>query len=250
MVHLVARSNRVDERGRGGINYGENSLNNGIHKKQWMNCLWTGNGMVKLQIIIFCLDILITPVTSENHPHEPFKWSLIRWNDNEVIQSKTMTGPPSFAVGLCNLTDIEHCGKVLNQTAFYMCPSSNPGKSYCNYPGEYFCAYWGCETVASDWTPKRKDKYISAGFGPPGCTPSWRGPSGETTKLGTCSFVFINITQPEDQGWLLGRTWGIRHWEPGRDRGNLVLIKKETAPPDPLPNRTKSSPESSSTNCV
>lgn len=38
------------------------------------------------------------------------------------------------------------------------------------------------------------------------------------------------ILQPEDQGWLLGKTWGVRYWEPGADRGGLIKIQKEPAP--------------------
>lgn len=39
--------------------------------------------------------------------------------------------------------------------------------------------------------------------------------------------------QPTNPDWLLGKIWGIRHWEPGKDRGNLIMIKKEHAPLDP-----------------
>lgn len=156
MATPVAGCNPVDGRGRGEPTRGK-SLQLGTHKRLWLNSPRTGKNIkfnkkhnhLTVSFFLYTFSMLVLPTMTEN-PHKPFKWSLIRWSDQKEIQSKTMVGPPSFMVGLCNLTDIEHCGKVLNQTAFYMCPSSNPGKSYYNYPGEYFCAYWGCETVASD----------------------------------------------------------------------------------------------------
>uniref|UniRef100_A0A8D0EQB9 Envelope glycoprotein n=1 Tax=Strix occidentalis caurina TaxID=311401 RepID=A0A8D0EQB9_STROC len=147
-------------------------------------------------IIVILLWLKLSYCTAELETHQPFKWSLTRL-DGKILRTSIVPGAPSFIVGLCDLTGIDHCGKILNLTGFYMCPSSNRGKPYCNYPGHYFCAYWGCETI-----------YLKVGFGP-----------------------------PEDPGWILGRTWGIRHWEPGADRGNLITIKKEIAPnetPEPI----------------
>ena len=188
-------------------------------------------------IIVILLWLKLSYCTAELETHQPFKWSLTRL-DGKILRTSTVPGAPSFIVGLCDLTGIDHCGKILNLTGFYMCPSSNRGKPYCNYPGHYFCAYWGCETIASDWAPGGgPDQYLKVGFGPAGCTPPWKGPSGEMLSKGTCSYIYINITKPEDPGWILGRTWGIRHWEPGTDRGNLITIKKEIAlneTPEPI----------------
>ena len=52
---------------------------------------------------------------------------------------------------------------------------------------------------------------------------------------GTCDKIYINVTHPEDAGWLIGKTWGARLWESGTDRGGHFLIKKEPIPHDPLP---------------
>uniref|UniRef100_A0A8B9EFT2 Integrase catalytic domain-containing protein n=1 Tax=Anser cygnoides TaxID=8845 RepID=A0A8B9EFT2_ANSCY len=62
---------------------------------------------------------------------------------------------------------------------------------------QYYCAYWGCETIASAWNPGAgKDKYLTA-------------------------------------GWILGRTWGVRYYEHGADRGGFILIKKNRPPETP-----------------
>lgn len=45
----------------------------------------------------------------------------------------------------------------------------------------------------------------------------------------------MNVTQPDDPGWLIGKTWGIQIWQPGRDQGGMILIKKEVVPHDPEP---------------
>ncbi|XP_066179394.1 MLV-related proviral Env polyprotein-like [Sylvia atricapilla] len=265
MVLLVARGNRVDERGRGVKGCGERNPQGETTKQYSGNCLKTGNRSKDLgqgnrlqsmkwknpqicfhpyapndarhltQQITFLLLVLYLGGVSavDTLPHQPFKWSLTRWDDSQTLQTITTVGAPSFMVGLCSMTNIDHCGKVLNLTGFYMCPSLNRGKGYCNLPGEYFCGYWGCETIASDWAPGGgPDEYLKVDFGPVGCTKPWRGPSGETIYIGTCFFLYVNVTQPEKQEWLLGKTWGIRHWEPGRDRGNLILIKKEPVPHD------------------
>uniref|UniRef100_A0A8C5U1K3 Envelope glycoprotein n=1 Tax=Malurus cyaneus samueli TaxID=2593467 RepID=A0A8C5U1K3_9PASS len=142
-------------------------------------------------------------------------------------QTKIVPGSPNFTAYLCDLVPVKPC---LNLISFYFCPSSNPGRGYCNYPNSYYCAYWGCETVASSWEPGAgRDKYITVGWGPFGCTPA------HGIARGTCHWIYINVTLPDDRGWLLGKTWGMRYLEPGTDRGGLIVIKKEPIPNDPQP---------------
>uniref|UniRef100_A0A674GR83 Envelope glycoprotein n=1 Tax=Taeniopygia guttata TaxID=59729 RepID=A0A674GR83_TAEGU len=114
-----------------------------------------------------------------------------------------------------------------------MCPASNPGKGYCNYPGEYFCGYWGCETIASDWQAAG-DKFLKVSWGPYGCTPPQKDSSGAFLGgwKGSCQFVHLNITEPTDPGWMVGRSWGFWYWEPGKDRGSVFTIKKGPVPAD------------------
>lgn len=142
-------------------------------------------------------------------------------------------GAPGFMVTLCQLVPISPC---LDKMGYYLCPSSSPGRSHCNYPGHYYCAYWGCENIASDWSPGGgTDQFLTVRWGPYGCQlPSLDG-SGGTVELGNCSFLYINITKPDDPGWVIGKTWEIRYREPGADRGGIIMIKKESAPSSPEP---------------
>ena len=278
MAHPVARSNRVDGRGRGVKRWGREtkSPKNGIVPKCWMSCLNVSpNSQAKSstspgdysrypnsdgnntsytppqisnslntigqkytpqsrRILVFLL-LLLYPGNSQGehgYAHQPYKWTLSRWEDQQNIQTINTPGAPSFTPALCQLVPIKPC---LNLKGFYFCPSSNPGKGYCNHPNTYYCAYWGCETVASDWSPGGgKDRHITVGWGPFGCTPPKRDSSGGTVLPGDCGYIYINISNPSDPGWIVGKTWGMRYWEPGTDRGGLILIRKEVLPNDPI----------------
>lgn len=130
-----------------------------------------------------------------------------------------------------------------NLKGFYICPSLNPGKGYCNSPGHYYCVYWGCETIAADWSPGAgPDKFLKVGWVPWGCDPpekdSYGGiqlsprhgiPPGKVN----CKFIYVNISKPMDPGWIAGKTWGMRFWKSGTTRDGLFLIKKEVITPEP-----------------
>lgn len=70
--------------------------------------------------------------------HQPYRWSLIRCEDQQVIQTKITPGAPSFTAYLCDLVPIRPC---VNKYKIYFCPRSNLDKEYCNHPGHYYCAY-------------------------------------------------------------------------------------------------------------
>uniref|UniRef100_A0A8C3BSB3 Uncharacterized protein n=1 Tax=Cairina moschata TaxID=8855 RepID=A0A8C3BSB3_CAIMO len=173
------------------------------------------------------LAVISSCIATQHHPHQPFHWNLIRWDDSITLQQITMAGAPSFKTDLCNITTVRPCN---NQSDFYLCPASNPGRSYCNYPNEYFCAKWGCETIALKWKPGAgRDKYLTVQFGPKGCK-YYNNNGHEMLPIDykeNCTFLWMNVTNPMDQGWFLGKTWGVRYYEPDRDRGGLILIKKE-----------------------
>uniref|UniRef100_A0A8D0FDA8 Envelope protein n=1 Tax=Strix occidentalis caurina TaxID=311401 RepID=A0A8D0FDA8_STROC len=146
--------------------------------------------------------------TAASNVHQPHKWSLIQMEASQLVNSTITTGSPSFKVHLSSLIRAGEGDTWKWQAqykAFYICPASNPGKGYCNYPEHYYCAYWGCETWASDWTGSGK-AYLVDGV-------PWS----------SCN--------PQDPSWTVGRTWGIRFWEQGTDRGGLFSIKKEPVPP-------------------
>uniref|UniRef100_A0A8C0BM46 Envelope protein n=1 Tax=Buteo japonicus TaxID=224669 RepID=A0A8C0BM46_9AVES len=165
-----------------------------------------------------CLGMVLVIVTYSHpvysHGHRPFKWTLIQLESSKTIQTKTVQGAPQF--------NITYCGIFRRQkdpcypTQVYLCPSSNPGRPHCNYPGYYFCGHWGCETLATAWTPPVPDKYLKIEWGPPKCT------------------SYYIVLNPEDPGWVLGRTWGMMSWTTGKVMGTLIQIKKEMAPSEEL----------------
>uniref|UniRef100_A0A8D0KVV6 Envelope glycoprotein n=1 Tax=Strix occidentalis caurina TaxID=311401 RepID=A0A8D0KVV6_STROC len=182
-------------------------------------------------ILVLLYLIYIKSVTNA-WIHQPFEWILARWEDSIVIKRNTTVGPPSFTASLCELVLIQPC---LNLKGYYLCPASNPGKGYCNQPSHYYCAYWGCETVASSWSPPTRDEFLKTSWGPKGCNPPRRDFSGGSISHSNCLHLKIDILQPEDPAWIIGRTWGLRYWEPGTDRGGLILIQKRPVPLTPKP---------------
>uniref|UniRef100_A0A8D0FFG0 Uncharacterized protein n=1 Tax=Strix occidentalis caurina TaxID=311401 RepID=A0A8D0FFG0_STROC len=227
-----------------------------MQKQPWLNFLRIGKNILKLARLIYSLFlgiplVLLLMMTQANgNPHEPMCWKLYNLQESKLIQ--TREGPNNnwnFTVHLFSLIPFEQGGcfgetcpkisaAITQCKAFYMCPASNPGKSYCNYPDHFFCGYWGCETITSDWDTIA-DKYLSVTWGPPGCQPPQHGYDGSI--YGPCGppqgcwRIEIKVKQPEDDIWLIGHTWGIRYWEPGADRGSLFKIIKEKLPHDPLP---------------
>lgn len=147
--------------------------------------------------------------------HQPFKWSLVQFHTNQVIQTVITSGPPSFTPTMCQLAPISPC---LNLMGYYFCPRLNPGRIYCNSLGHYYCAYWGCETIASHWTPGGgKDKFLTIGWGPAGCCSPKRDFSGGITDPTNCQFLYLNLSFPWDLGWVSGRCGGL-------DIGNQAQI--------------------------
>lgn len=196
--------------------------------EQRQNSLRRGGGLRCLCVILILGLVTTGKAESDYNHHQPFKWSLLRLEDHQVIATQITSGAPSFNASLCQLVPRPRCWEYLG---FYMCPSSNPGKGYCNYPNQYYCNHWGCETIAPAWIPgSGRDRYLKVQWGPYGCIPpqAWQG-------RGNCRHLFLNVTEPQKDSWLLGRIWGIGYTEPGTDKGGLILIKKEVVPNDALP---------------
>lgn len=51
-------------------------------------------------------------------------------------------------------------------------------------------------------------------------------PWGGSLGSSDCDKIYLTVRQPDDPSWLMGRTWGMRYWEPGTDRGGLIFIQK------------------------
>uniref|UniRef100_A0A8B9F2A0 Envelope glycoprotein n=1 Tax=Amazona collaria TaxID=241587 RepID=A0A8B9F2A0_9PSIT len=175
-------------------------------------------------------------VESHYYHHQPFIWVLEQVELSQVISTKTTTGSPVFSVYPCQLAPIE---PYLDLIGNYFCPASNPGKTYCNYPWEHYCAYWGCETISTAWE-LQKDKFLNITHGPKGCQPprrdSFKVP-GAFRQWGNCRHLDLLVKLPDDPGWFIGRTWGIRYYAPGKDRGSVFRIRKtiQTNTPETSP---------------
>uniref|UniRef100_A0A8V5GTG5 Uncharacterized protein n=1 Tax=Melopsittacus undulatus TaxID=13146 RepID=A0A8V5GTG5_MELUD len=167
---------------------------------------------------------LVLPTMAGN-PHEPMVWKIYNLQETHAIQNITTPKTVKFIVPLTAMIIGGHKDKADTCRAYYVCPASNPGKSYCNQPGQYFCGYWGCETWASDWTSPG-DRYLKFEWEPEG----------------------IEVKNPTEDLWLGGKIWGIRFWDTGPDRGSMFKIVKERLPHDPLsigPNLVLNPPTSS-----
>lgn len=120
----------------------------------------------------------------------------------------------------------------------YWCPSSNPGKSYCTYPGYWFCGYWGCETIVTGdkWEPVKKDEFLEVKNWPDDCKP----PIFDTEEMygdefieeGDCTSLNITVLQPRDRGWAIGRMWSVFIYLWTKDLGTVVQVVR-TLPQTP-----------------
>lgn len=108
-------------------------------KRQWYLC------------VILLLGLIGRGQADAGHyPHQPFRWVLRHLSSDNAIKETITPDSPSFEfqlrdifpprLGFPDFRDLS-----LYQT--YWCPASNPGKSFCNYPGYGYCRYWGCETI-------------------------------------------------------------------------------------------------------
>ncbi|XP_014108299.1 PREDICTED: endogenous retrovirus group K member 113 Pol protein-like [Pseudopodoces humilis] len=172
-------------------------------------------------------------------PYQPCTWTLRNPLDGRVI-AQTVSNAPSFIVHISDIFNTDGIGIDPSQGksfayinwGTYWCPSVNPGKSYCTYPGYGFCGYWGCETIvtSNQWTPARRDSFLDVGFWPKGCKRPMFGKSGMITAKGSCSHLNVTVLQPQDINWALGRKWSVflHSWD--TDPNKIVQIIRASPP--------------------
>lgn len=189
--------------------------------------------------MIKAITLVVLISTTLGNEHQPFNWTITRWDDWKLLRSTFTAGAPTLTIPVLELfgpalvykgppEGKEEAQADTEITDTYWCPSSNPGKRYCDYPGHYYCGYWGCETIVTGgWTPQHPDKFLKVEWGPEKCKRPVHDFAGGIINRGTCTHLRVIILLPHDIGWLVGRTWGVRLWEKGTDRGTLILIKKE-----------------------
>lgn len=186
-----------------------------------------------LTLVFLLLTTLLISV-NQTADMTPYHWELRRVGDGHVVTNRTwlLSESHSFKTTLCALVPISPCK---NAIGFYMCPAK--GASYCNHPDHYYCAYWGCETVAPLWLSEGgKDSDLKVIY-PPNCYPAQKNTWQDNTPVEgkpMCEHILINISNPRDSKWDFGKTWGLRYYEEGTDRGGFFVIQRYPAQPEGL----------------
>ncbi|NWZ17035.1 ENV1 protein, partial [Agelaius phoeniceus] len=187
---------------------------------------------------------------TKHYPHQPFRWVLRHLSGEGVIKEIVTADTPSFEFRLKDIFPM-HTGhpRFQETTVFgmYWCPASNPGKSYCNYPGHGYCGHWGCETIviSNRWTPQQPDKFLQIKYTPHGCIePKYDGdgyalmPGG--LKQHTCTGYIMTILQPTHDAWATGKVWTAYAHLPNRGIwANIQIIRlpasgSQSAGPNPV----------------
>ncbi|CAO2598127.1 Envelope glycoprotein [Lemmus lemmus] len=131
----------------------------------------------------------------------------------------------------------------LAQSDFYVCPQDgrNRATAYrCGGYEEYFCSQWGCETTGDAyWNPSSswdlitvRRNYTKPAAGGHTCFHS-KGWQGQQQALSLpLNITFNSQHKTEYTPWLSGKTWGLRWYLPGKDKGVILKIRlKIESPP-------------------
>lgn len=186
-----------------------------------------GRGLQCLCVILILGLVTIGQAGSQYHPHQPFRWVLRDpKNGDQVIKENTTAGAPIFTVTVGDLFPIVGGPKSKSLWGTYWCPSSNPGKSYCNYPGYGFCGYWGCETIVTSdrWKPEREDEFLRVTWGPNKCDHPKFASDGMIHHRGTCTHLNLEIQNPTSIDWAVGKMWSVFIHKAFTDPGVVVQI--------------------------
>ena len=193
--------------------------------------------------LLLCLAFLLSPTyptVSEAkvsiHPYQPHVWTFQNFLTGAVIgQSETNT--PAWTVRIKDIFSNDRSGKYkwYIEVRTYWCPSNNPGKSYCTYPGYWFCGYWGCETIVTGnrWKPPKEDEFLKVTGWPSGCVSK---STYQGKHPGNCTHLTVTVLQPQDPGWALGRMWSVYiRRDPSilnnlYDHGTVIKIIKSPSP--------------------
>lgn len=214
-----------------------------------------GGGPRCLCVILILGLVTVRQAGSEHHPHQPFRWVLRDpRNDDRVLKENTTAGAPIFTVTVGDLFPMVGGSKSKSLWGTYWCPSSNPGKSYCNYPGYWFCGYWGCETIVTSdrWKPEREDNFLRVTWGPNECDRPKFASDGMIHHKGSCTHLILEIKNPTDKGWAVGKVWSVFIHKAFTDVGVVIQIIKllpqapQAVGPDPILNPQMSTPLSKS----
>lgn len=175
-------------------------------------------------VILFLGLAVMAQAESEYHPYQPFQWLLRYPTNSKIIQENITANAPSFKITVSDIFPMVGGPRSLWGT--YWCPSSNPGKSYCNYPGYWFCGYWGCETIVTSdrWKPAKNDEFLQVSWTPDKCQHPKFAADGMVYERGSCTHLKIDVLQPSNAGWAVGKMWSVFIHKAGRDIGAVIQI--------------------------
>ncbi|XP_045139880.1 MLV-related proviral Env polyprotein-like [Echinops telfairi] len=190
--------------------------------------------LAQAKVCLF-LSLVVTGLSSieaASNPHnsKEYMWTLSLTRSGASLQqivSQTSKEAPVFKVDLCQLMNKDwkvvsrggcttHEGKeILAYTPIYGCPRTFGTSTYlptCGTYEDYYCAKWGCETIAG-WLPaSQKDRLITV------------------SRISSTTTIQIAVLQPNSFVWQGGKTWGLRLWTYGHNPGAEITIQKTEMP--------------------
>jgi len=210
-------------------------------------------GLRCLCVILILQLVTIGQAKLNYHHHQPYRWILRDLASDRVIKENVTVGAPTFTI--TNFDLFSRVGEPKSLWGTYWGPSSNPGKSYCNYPGYYFCGYWGCETIVTSdrWKPEKDDEFLRVRWGPNKCKHPKFARDGLLAERGTCSHLILEIQNPANMGWMIGKTWSVFIHHGLKDPGTVIQIIRtmpqtpQAVGPNPVLNPRTSKPLISNT---
>nr|XP_054099052.1 MLV-related proviral Env polyprotein-like [Callithrix jacchus] len=132
---------------------------------------------------------------------------------------KTKKGGRTGVKGIgCGTTEAK---KQLQTMGLYLCSGSTPDKKWnCDDLYEFFCPYWGCESISTiTGYTKNRDTFISF----------TRDSPPSPCHTGSCNPLKITVLYPDGR-WATRRTWGLRVYMSGWDKGNIFTIQRIPLP--------------------
>ncbi|NXD94054.1 ENV1 protein, partial [Chaetorhynchus papuensis] len=188
-----------------------------------------------LCVILFLGLVSRGQADTKYYAHQPFRWVLCHLSSERAIKEIVTADTPSFEFKLKDIFPLHTGFPTFEETTLfqtYWCPASNPGKSYCNYPGYGYCGYWGCETIVTSdrWKPQQPDKFLQIKYIPHGCLELKFAmdkyiimPQGR--KQYTCTGYIMTILQPTHNSWATGKVWTAFVHHSRRIWANIQIIR-------------------------
>lgn len=112
----------------------------------------------------------------------------------------------------------------LGKMPLYICPQRPQIRLFKCRDHEDFCGRWGCETFAQGWAPKVSVRDARFTRTQPG-----------DCQVGGCNPLTIQPIHYWSRDWAGGKTWGLRLYVSGFDRGVSFTVRQKETPRPPTP---------------